>query len=309
MLDTMHLLRLQAFAEGFDSAGGDGGDGSNDNTGLASQTADRNDEDDLFEYEEEAPKPGKQESSTEGTSDDDDYQKFREKYKDRIGEDIQSAIQRRFKNQESFENDYNDLVNGLAPLFYKYGIDSSDVTGLLDALSKDDSLLEDVAYDRGLTPEAAKEQIFNQQELSRMKREIQAYETEKMEQQARKDAYDTYNKWVAEADALKKLYPSFDLATELESEDFRNDLVSGKSLQKVYEAAHLSEILQGAIQTAYGKGQEVYANNIRARGMRPAENGTRTGTVNVKKSAKDLTDKDIDAILRRAKQGEIISFD
>lgn len=310
MLKEKHPFRLQAFAEGFDGNAGDGsgGDGSNVDTGLANQNVD---EDSLFEYEEESretPEPNQQESSTGGTDDDDDYQKFREKYKDRIGEDIQSAIQKRFKNQESFENDYHNLVDGLSPLFYKYGIDSSDVKGLLNALSKDDSLYEDMAYDKGLTLEAAKEQMLNQQEISRMRREIEAYENEKMEQQARKDAYDTYNRWVAEAEALKNLYPSFDLAKELEDETFRNDLVSGKPLQRVYESAHLSEILQGAIQTAYGKGQEVYANNIRSRGMRPAENGTRTGTVNVKKDPKDLTDKEIDRILKRARSGEIITF-
>lgn len=308
MLDKKHLLRLQAFAEGFDSAGdGDGGDGSNETSGPANQNADTDYEENLFDYEEEAPKENPKDDPQ--AADDDDYQKFREKYKDRIGEDIQSAIQRRFKNQESFENDYNDLVNGLAPLFYKYGIDSTDVNGLIDALSKDDSLYEDMAYDKGLTLEAAKEQMLNQQEISRMRREIEAYENEKMEQQARKDAYDTYNKWVAEAEALKQLYPSFDLATELESEDFRNDLVAGKPLQKVYEAAHLSEILQGAIQAAYGKGQEVYANNIKKRGMRPSENGTSTRPVNVKKSAEELTDKDIESILRRVRRGDIISFD
>ena len=306
---TKHPLRLQAFAEGFDNAG-DGGDanGSYDN-GLANQNAETDDEASLFSYET----PEQQKSQDKGTTDDDDYQKFREKYKDRIeaeqSERTQNAIQRRFKNQESFENDYNNLVNGLSPLFYKYGIDSADVKGLLDALSKDDSLYEDMAYDKGMTLEAAKEQMLNQQEIARMRREIEAYENEKMEQQARKDAYDTYNKWVAEAEELKQLYPSFDLATELESEDFRNDLVAGKSLRKVYEAAHLDELLQGAIQTAYGKGQEAYANNIRSRGLRPAENGTRTGAVNVKKSAKDLTDKDIDAILRRVKRGDTISFD
>ena len=308
MLDTKHLLRLQAFAEGMDNAGdGGGGEGSYDDSGLANQDVE---DDSLFGYEEEreTPQSGQQKSTTEGTSDDDDYAKFREKYKDRIGEDIQSAIQKRFKNQESAKKDYNDLVDGLSPLFYRYGIDSTDVKGLLDALSNDDSLYEDMAYDKGMTPEAAREQMQSQAEIARMRREIEAYENEKAAAQANQDAIDTYNKWVAEAEELKQLYPTFDLGTELENEDFKNDLMNGKSMRKAYIAAHDDEIIQGAIQTAYNKGQEVYANNIRSRGMRPAENGTRTGTVNVKKDPKDLTDKEIDRILKRARSGEIITF-
>ena len=42
--------------------------------------------------------------------------------------------------------------------------------------------------------------------------------------------------------------------------------------------------------------------------MRPAENGQRMGSVSVKKDVHDLTDKDIDRILKRAKAGELITF-
>ena len=108
---------------------------------------------------------------------------------------------------------------------------------------------------------------------------------------------------------LQQLYPNFDLTKELENDEFREDaLHSGKPLRKVYEAAHLDEILQGAVQTTAQKVRESVTNNIRARGMRPAENGTKIGSVSVKKNVNDLTDKDIDRIIARARAGEIIKF-
>jgi hypothetical protein len=42
--------------------------------------------------------------------------------------------------------------------------------------------------------------------------------------------------------------------------------------------------------------------------MRPSENGTRGGSVSVKKNVNELTDKDIDRIYKRVKMGDTISF-
>lgn len=308
MLKLKHRLNLQAFAEGLDSAGDMGGtDGSTD-TGLANQT---DDDSDLFAYEdeEETQTASSVSSETDGQNDGDDYQKFREKYKDRIGQDIQDAIQKRFKNQQSWEDQYNHLADGLAPLYLKYGLDGSNVDELLNALAKDDSLLEDVAYDKGMSTEAVRETLRDRQEKIRLQKELDKYRQEQIEAQASRDAYNQYNKWMHEAEELKQLYPNFDLEKELDNEEFRNDLVnSGKSLRKVYESAHLQEIIEGAIQTTAMKAREAVTNNIRSRGMRPTENGQRTGSVKVKKDVNDLTDKDIDRLIARARAGEKVSF-
>ena len=157
-----HRMYLQAFAEGFESAGDTGGiEGSTMDSGLANQT-DADEDDELFGYEQETAStvsPGVNEAD-----DGDDYQKFREKYKDRIGEEIQGAIQKRFKNQQSYEDSYNDLLDGLAPLFLKYGLQGSDIDGLKNALATDDSLLEEMAYDEGLTTEALREKLQRKQD-------------------------------------------------------------------------------------------------------------------------------------------------
>lgn len=311
MLKLRHRFYLQAFAEGLDSAGDMGGaDGSTD-TGLANQ---EDADGDLFDYSGNssegtsygAPAASPDES---GAPASDDWQSIREKYRENIGEEIQSAIQRRFKNQQPYEDKYNRLVEGLGPLFLKYGLDGTDIDGLTDALSKDDSLLEDMAFNEGLTPEAVRERMQQRQENERLQRELNRMREEQAQEQASRDAYNQYNNWLKEAEELKALYPNFDLIKELENEEFKNDLVnSGKPLRKVFEAAHLDEILQGAIQTTAQKAREATINNIRARGMRPAENGQRMGSVSVKKDVHDLNDKDIDRILKRVRAGEIISL-
>lgn len=304
MLKLRTRLDLRAFAEG-ESAGDTGGDYGSMDSGFA----DQNEGDgDLFSYEE-APDTSSVSHNESGTADGDDYQAFREKYKDRIGEEIQGAIQKRFKNQQSYEDSYNGLVDSLAPLFLKYGLDGSDIDGLKDALARDDSLLEDMAYEEGLTTDAMRERLKDRQENARLQKELEKYRNEQIEAQASRDAYNQYNAWLKEAEDLKALYPNFDLARELESDEFRNDLInSGKSMQKVYEAMHLQEIIEGAIQTTAIKSKEAVLNNIRARGMRPAENGTRSGSVSVKKDVNDLTDKDIEKIYQRVKMGDKISF-
>lgn len=302
MLKLKHRIYLQAFAEEATSGGDMGGtDGSTD-SGLANQDGG---DSDLFSYGgDETPT-----ASPNGADDGDDYQAFREKYKDRIGEEIQGAIQKRFKNQQSFEDSFNDLLDGLAPLFLKYNLDISDVDGLKNALASDDTLLEDTAFEEGLTPEAVRQRLQQQRENARLQKELDRLKEEQLEAQASKEAYEQYNSWVREAEELKQLYPNFDLATELENEEFRDDLVnSGKPLRKAYESAHLDEIIQGAIQTTASKVRESVTNNIKARGMRPSENGTRGGSVSVKKNVNELTDKDIDRIYKRVKMGDTISF-
>ena len=310
MLKLKHRMYLQAFAEVSESVADTGGtDGSND-LGLANQA---DDDGDLFGYEEEEEEEKPKESSVSPDesvkTDGDDYQTIREKYKDQIGEDIQNAIQRRFKNQQSYEDSYNSLLDSLAPLFLKYNLDGNDIDGLKNALQADDSLLEDMAFNEGLTPEAVRERLKDRQENARLQKELDRIKQREAEEQASRDAYNQFQRWKQEEAELQKLYPNFDLASELENDEFREDLVnSNKPLRKVYESAHLEEIIQGVIQTTASKAREATVNNIKARGMMPVENGSRMGSVSVKKDINELTDKDIDRIIARVRAGEIIKL-
>lgn len=297
-----HLM-LQLFNEGFAGAG-EGGDGSTD--GLANHETEekevvygiQDEEPVQTDTEEQAAQP--QTETSEGT--DDSYESFRAKYKNEIGKEIQDAISRRFKNSKDIESQLMQLTDLIAPFYQKYGIKDGDVQALTDAMNKDTSLFEEVAEQNGMTHEAW-------QRMQRMERENQRLNAQKQQAEIAEKARKDYEGWVTQSEELRELYPNFDLAKECENPDFVADLKAGKSVKKAYEAAHLDEILAGAIQHTAENVRKNVTDTIKARGMRPAENGstTRAGVV-VKDDVNSLTDKDIDAILRQVKAGKTIKF-
>lgn len=299
-------LCLQFFNEGFAAGGDAGAEGSS--TGFADlelqdepevvygiQQDDDSDMDTGMETTEG-------QSTTQAEDSISDYNSFKAKYKAEIGREIQEAVSRRFKNQDDISGKLQTLNDALAPVYAKYGLNNGDVAELAKALSEDDSLYDEIAEQHGMTSEAYRmhEQMSRENERLR--------ENERRAQASAKAKAD-YDGWVAQAEELKGIYPNFDLATEVQNADFIADLRAGKSVRKAYEAAHLDEILSGAVQATAANVRKAVTDSIAARGMRPAENGTksRPGVV-VKDDVHSLTDKDIDQILRQVKAGKKITF-
>jgi hypothetical protein len=303
MKEKKLALTLQLFNEGF-AGGGESGDGSTD--GLANHETEEKEvvygiqDDEPVQTEPEVETDNPQTEGSEGS--DDNYESFRAKYKNEIGKEIQDAISRRFKNSKDVESQLTQLTDLIAPFYQKYGIKDGDVQALTDAMNKDTTLFEDVAEQNGMTHEAW-------QRMQRMERENQRLNAQKQQAEIAEKARKDYEGWVSQAEDLRALYPNFDLAKECENQDFVNDLKAGKSVRKAYEAAHLDEILAGAIQHTADNVRKNVTDTIKARGMRPAENGStaRAGVV-VKDDVNSLTDKDIDAILRQVKAGKKIKF-
>ena len=295
-----HLM-LQLFNEGF--AGGEGGEGSTD--GLANQEAE---EEVVYGIQDEEPVDSEPQVETEAqqtaedNTDNDTYETFRNKYKNEIGKEIQDAMSRRFKNSRDVEAQLTQLTDLVAPFFAKYGVEEGNIQALSDAISNDTTLFEDVAEQNGMTQEAW-------HKLQRMERENQRLNAQRQQAEIAEKARKDYEGWMNQATELKELYPNFDLAKECENPDFVADLKAGKTVRKAYESAHLDEILAGAIQHTADNVRKSVTDTIKARGMRPAENGStaRAGVV-VKDDVNSLTDKDIDAILRQVKAGKQIKF-
>lgn len=297
-----HLM-LQLFNEGFAGAG-EGGDGSAD--GLANHETEEKEvvygiqDDEPVQTETEEPAADPQTTTTEGT--EETYETFRNKYKAEIGKEIQDAISRRFKNSKDVEGQLTQLTDLIAPFYAKYGVKEGDVQALSDAIARDTALFEDVAEQNGMTNEAW-------HKMQRMERENQRLNAQRQQAEIAEKARKDYEGWVNQSNELKELYPNFDLAKECENPDFVADIKAGKSVKKAYESAHLDEILAGAIQHTADNVRKNVTDTIKARGMRPAENGStaRAGVV-VKDDVNSLTDKDIDAILRQVKAGKKIKF-
>ncbi len=98
-----------------------------------------------------------------------------------------------------------------------------------------------------------------------------------------------------------KKNPEFDMKAEMENPVFKNYVLgSGLSIEDAYILTHKEEIL-GALAKKTAKRT--------AMSDRIAENGAgKNSPASVKKNPKDMSDKEIDAIIERVNRGEKISF-
>lgn len=96
--------------------------------------------------------------------------------------------------------------------------------------------------------------------------------------------------------------PDFDIEAELENDSFATYIfANGISLEDAYFLVHRDEIIDNAVKDALSR--------ISLRRNRIVENGVgKSSPVSVKKNPKDMSDKEIDSIVERVKNGEKISF-
>lgn len=223
-------------------------------------------------------------------------------YKDLFGERVQSIIDNRFKETKTLETQLQQLNPVLEMLSSKYGVDASDLESLSKAIEEDNSFYEQEAIDKGLTVEQLKEIKRIERENSELKRAAQ-------ERQAREQASKTYAEWMNQSESLKEFYPTFDLQTESQNEDFVKLLQNGIDVKTAYEVIHKDEIIGGAMQYTAQQVQQQVVNNIKARNSRPSENGLSSkGAVITKKDVNSLSRKDREEIERRVMRGEHIEF-
>ena len=96
--------------------------------------------------------------------------------------------------------------------------------------------------------------------------------------------------------------PDFDMKTEMNNPAFINYLCgNGLTVEDAYFLVHREEMLEAARQEG--------AKTVLSRKERVLENGTaKSRPAITKKNPKDLSDKEVDAIIERAKKGETITF-
>lgn len=106
----------------------------------------------------------------------------------------------------------------------------------------------------------------------------------------------------AQRQAFLQKNPSFDMKAEMQNKDFVNYVWgSNLSIEDAYYLVHREELLEQARLS----GMEAALK----RSNRVPENGTaKSRPAIAKKSPKDLSDKEVDAIIARAKNGETITF-
>ena len=298
------MLSLQIFAEG----AGDGGtaEGQGVTAGVASQQKGVSNPLAEVKYgiqEDAAPTAEVQTSNTAVIDRNAEFEKLiKGEYKDLYDARMQDTIQKRLKSSKETVEKYNSLAPTLEMLAKKYGVDIGDIDSLNKAIQEDDSYYEEEALEKGITVQQLKE-------IRKMERENAALKAQMEEAQRQENGKKLYASWMQQADETKKVYPSFDIQTEMNNPKFLELLRSNIDVRTAYEVTHKDEIIQGAMQFTAQTVESKLAKKIASNGARPAENGMNSQSAAVVKSdVSQLSKADRAEIIRRVQRGEKIRF-
>ena len=210
--------------------------------------------------------------------------------KERVGEVKQ--LQQQLQQQ-------NDVIGLVAK---KYGISTDKMGDIREALESDDVFWEEAAADQGMTVDSYKKMVKLEAENEALHKA-----REEAERKNQKDA--VFQKWDREAEELKRMYPQFDLQSEIQDKRFLDLMGAGIDMRTIYETLHHDEILPALMQQTAKAATKQQAAAARSGQMRPAENGmsSRPAAQTVKDPAK-MTKEERQEYDRRAARGEIITF-
>ena len=210
--------------------------------------------------------------------------------KERVGEVKQ--LQQQIQQQ-------NDVIGLVAK---KYGISTDKMGDIREALESDDVFWEEAAADQGMAVDSYKKMVKLEVENEALHKA-----REEAERKNQKDA--VFQKWDREAEELKRMYPQFDLQSEIQDKRFLDLMGAGIDMRTIYETLHHDEILPALMQQTAKAATKQQAAAARSGQMRPAENGmsSRPAAQTVKDPAK-MTKEERQEYARRAARGEIITF-
>lgn len=184
---------------------------------------------------------------------------------------MQSVVQSRLKNAKAAEESLAKLAPALELLARRHGLDAEnmDYEAIAKAINDDDAFYEDKALEMGVTLETAKRIDQQERDHARQQRE----EARNLEQQKLRNHF---MKLEQQGEALKKVFPKFDLRTELQNPVFARMTSPnvGVSVEDAYHAVHRKEIMSAGMQVTAQQTAQKISNAIQAGSRRPDENGT-----------------------------------
>lgn len=219
-------------------------------------------------------------------------------YKDQYSEEVQRVIDRRFAETKNLQKQVDDAKPILDKLAARYNVLDGDMSKLAQAIDNDRTYWAAAAEEAGMDERAYREM----QDLKRQNAELLRMQQDQM---ARAQADAQVQRWFEESQAVKARFPQFDFNTELQNPKFVELLQHHMPVEDAYKILHFDELMSdNAVNT-----QKAVTENIRAKGARPAENGTASqSTFTVKRSASQLNRADRMEIAARVRRGEKISF-
>lgn len=184
---------------------------------------------------------------------------------------MQAVVQSRLRSAKGAEESLGKLTPALELLARKHGQDPAniDYDALAKAISDDESFYEDKALEMGVSVETAKR--IDQQERETARQQVEQQRT--LEQQKFQQHI---IKLEQQGEAMKKVFPNFDLRTELQNPAFARMTSPnvGISVEDAYYAVHRNEIQTASMQVAAQKTAQKISNAIASGSRRPDENGT-----------------------------------
>lgn len=223
-------------------------------------------------------------------------------FKDLYTQDTQRIIDRRFREMRNLEEQISRTQPVIAMLMQRYGIADGDPSKLMAAVENDDAYWSQAAEEAGMSVEQYKK-------FQKLQRENAALVEAQRQSQTQQQVQAQLQKWYGEAEEVRKLYPSFDLTAEVKNPQFISMLRAGVPVKHAFEVIHMEDIKAGVAQMTAKATEKQVVDGIRAKGARPAENGTAAQSgFTIKDDVTKLTKQDRAKIAALAARGETITF-
>ena len=186
--------------------------------------------------------------------------------------EIQAIVQSRLRSAKNAEESLAKLAPALEVLARRHGLDAEnmDYEAIAKAINDDDTYYEDMALEKGVSVETAKQLDQEARDTARQKRQEEMnLEQEKL--------HNHFRSLEQQGENLKKVFPNFDLRTELQNPAFARMVAPGHGIMSVedaYKAVHRKEIEAAQSQVIAQRTAQNISNAIQAGARRPDENGT-----------------------------------
>ena len=217
---------------------------------------------------------------------------------------MQATIQARLRSAKGAEETLGKLNPALELLARQYGQDPAniDYDALAQSISNDKSFYEQKALEMGVSVETAMKIDNEERDTARQQRDQErTLEQQKFEQHIMK--------LERQGEELKKVFPKFDLRTELQNPVFARMTSPnlGISVEDAYYAVHRNEIQKAAMQVTAQKVAQKISNDIQAGSRRPSENGTSGQAPSVTTfDYRNASNEQREALKKRIRSGEKI---
>ena len=220
--------------------------------------------------------------------------------------EMQAVVRSRLKSEKSAEEALGKMAPAIEVMARKYGLDAAnmDYEALAKAINDDDAYYEDKALEMGVSVETAKKVDQMERDTERQKAQEQRTLQEQMIQQH-------FIKLEQQGEAMKKVFPNFDLRTELKNPAFARMTAPGVgiSVEDAYYAIHRNEIQTAAMQVTAQKTAEKISNAIQSGSRRPDESGASSqapsvSTFNYRNASREQKDALKKRIREAAARGE-----